>query len=149
MFPNRVPIDRDTPSPEPMVFSFVHSFMYVCRGPQNRALLHMGKNIRSPSTELHVDGRPTYNGARPGSPSRSLTTLLSLPHCHAALGTVPSTLALVGQSPDSKRVPQQPPKGYTFHNCFRLPRDPGQSRVRIYGSPRYGRGIGVMDLWEA
>jgi len=28
----------------------------------------MGKNIRSPSTEPHVDGRPTYNRVWPGSP---------------------------------------------------------------------------------
>jgi hypothetical protein len=32
----------DTPSPEPMVyFSFIHSFMYVCRSPQKGALLHI------------------------------------------------------------------------------------------------------------
>ena len=38
----------------------------------------MGKKIRSPSTEPHEDGRPTYNGVRPGSPRGSLMTLLSL-----------------------------------------------------------------------
>jgi hypothetical protein len=34
MFPNRVPMDRDTPSPEPLVYlfihSFIHSFIRVC-----------------------------------------------------------------------------------------------------------------------
>jgi hypothetical protein len=30
--------------------------------------IHMGENIRSPSTEPHADGRPTYSGVRPGSP---------------------------------------------------------------------------------
>jgi len=30
--------------------------------------MHMGKNIRSPPTEPHADGRPTYNGMQPGSP---------------------------------------------------------------------------------
>jgi hypothetical protein len=68
MFPNRVPMDRDTPSPEPLVYLFIHSFMYVCRSPQKGDLLYMGKNIRSPSTEPHADGRSTYNGVRPGSP---------------------------------------------------------------------------------
>jgi hypothetical protein len=41
MFPNRVPMDRDTPSPEPLVYSFIHSFMYVWWSPQNGALLHI------------------------------------------------------------------------------------------------------------
>jgi hypothetical protein len=30
MFPNRVPMDRDTPSPEPLVYVFIHSVSYVC-----------------------------------------------------------------------------------------------------------------------
>jgi hypothetical protein len=68
MFPNRVPMERDTPSPEPLVHSFIHSFIYVCRSPQKGALLHTRKNIRSPPTEPHADGRPTYSGVRPGSP---------------------------------------------------------------------------------
>jgi len=43
--------------------------MYVCRSPQKGALLHMGKNTRSPSTQPHADGRSTYSGVGPGSPS--------------------------------------------------------------------------------
>ena len=70
VFPNRFPMDRDTPSPEPLIHLFIHSFTYVCRRPQKGALLHMGKNIRSPSTDPHADGRPTYNGVQPGSPRR-------------------------------------------------------------------------------
>jgi len=66
--------------------------MYVSRSPHKGSLLLMGNNIRS-STEPDADGRPTYNGVRPGSPRGSLTTLLSLPQCHAAFGTIPSTLA--------------------------------------------------------
>jgi hypothetical protein len=104
MFPNRVPLDRDTPSPEPLVYLFIHSFMYVCRNLQKGALLHMGKNIRSPSTEFHVDRMPTYSGMRPGSPRGSLTTLLSLTQCHAAFSTLPSTMAWVDQSPINQRV---------------------------------------------
>jgi hypothetical protein len=41
------------------IYLFIHSFIYVCRSPQKGALLHMGKNIRSPSTEPHAEGRPT------------------------------------------------------------------------------------------
>ena len=77
MFPNRVPMDRDNLSPEPLVYlfiySFIHSFMYVCQSPQKGSLLQMGKNIRSPSTEPHADIRPTYNGVWPGSPRGPLT----------------------------------------------------------------------------
>ena len=64
----------------------------------------MGKNIRSLSMEPHTDRRPTYNRVQPGSPRGSLTTLLSLPQCHAALSTIPSTLAWVDQSPVSQCV---------------------------------------------
>jgi hypothetical protein len=113
MFPNRVLMDRDTPSPEPLVYSFIHSFMYVCQSPQKGAILHMGKNIRSPSTEPHTDGRPTYNGVWPGSPRGSLTTLLSLPQCRAALGTILSTLTWVDQSPISQHVIANPVRVYT------------------------------------
>jgi len=72
----------------------IYSFIHVC-GPESPkgALLHMGKYIRSPSTEPHADGRPTYDGVWPDSPRGLLTTLLSLPQCHAALGTIPSILA--------------------------------------------------------
>jgi hypothetical protein len=67
MFRKRVPMDRDTPSPEPLVYLFIHSFMFA-GVPKKGALLHMMKNLRSPSTEPHADGRPTYDGVRPGSP---------------------------------------------------------------------------------
>jgi len=46
MYPNKVPTDRDTASQEPLanqadsIYSFIHSFMYVCRSPQKGALLH-------------------------------------------------------------------------------------------------------------
>ena len=70
MFPKRVPMDRDTPSPEPLVYlvihSFIHLFMYVCWSPQKGALLHVGRNIRSMGS--HVDKRPTYFGVWPASP---------------------------------------------------------------------------------
>ena len=62
MFPNRVPMDRDTPSPDTLVYLFIHSFTYVCWSPQKGALLHMGKNIGSPYTKPHADGRPHTMG---------------------------------------------------------------------------------------
>jgi hypothetical protein len=108
MVPNRVPMDRDTLSPEPLVYlfiySFTHLFMYVCWSPPKGALLHVGKNIRSWSMEPHADGRPPYIGVRLGSPRGSLTTLLYPPQCYAALGMIPSTLAWVDQSPVSQHV---------------------------------------------
>ena len=88
MFPNRVPMDRDTPSPEPLVCSFIYSYM----------------SAGVPAKEPHADGRPTYNRVRPGSPRGLLMTLLSLPQFHATFGTMPSTLAWVDQSPVSQRV---------------------------------------------
>jgi hypothetical protein len=101
MFPNSVPMDRDTPSLEPLVYLF----MYICRIPQKGDLLQTyRKNVRSPDMEPHADGRPTHNGVRPGSPRGLLTTPLSLPQCHAAPGTIPSNLAWVDQSPVSQRV---------------------------------------------
>ena len=107
------------------IHSFIHSFMYVCWSHQEGALLHMWQNIQSPSTEPHADRRPTYIGVQPGSPRGSLTTLLSLPQCHAALSMIPSTLAWVYQSPVSQNVSKQPPSGCTLHNHYRLPYDPG------------------------
>ena len=98
MFPDRVPMDRDTPSPEPF-----HSFMYsyICRSPQKGAL-HMEKNHKVTVHGALHRRRPTYNGVRTGSPRGLLTTLLSLPQCHAAFGTISSTLAWVDQSPVSQ-----------------------------------------------
>jgi len=65
-----------------------HWSIYSCMSagvPKKEPSYKMGKNIRSLSTEPQADRRPTYNGVQPGSPRGSLTTLLSLPQCHAAL----------------------------------------------------------------
>ena len=84
---------------------FIHSFMYVCQSPQKGTLQHTyRKNIWSPSTEPQADRRPTYNAVRPCSPRGSLMTLLSPLQCHAAFGTIPSTLACVDQSPVSQQA---------------------------------------------
>jgi hypothetical protein len=127
----------------------IYSFIHVCLlESQKRAVLHMGKNIRSPSMEPHADGRPTYNGVWPGSPRGSLTTLLSLPKCHAAFSTIPSTLARVDQSAVSQHVVATPIRVYLPQlSC--LPHDLGYSRVQIYDTPRYRRGVGFMGGWHA
>jgi len=51
-----------------------------------------------------MDGRPTHNGVWPASPRGLLMTLLLLPQCHTALGTIPSTLAWVDVSLVNQRV---------------------------------------------
>ena len=99
-FPSRVGMERDNPSPEPMVYSFI----YICQSPHLRALPRKWKNIRSPSTKLYSDGRPTNNRVWPGSPRGSFTTLLLLSQCHAAFSTILSTLPWVDQSPVSQCV---------------------------------------------
>jgi hypothetical protein len=95
MFPNRVSMEGDTLSPEPLVY------LFICLPEPS---YKMGENIRSPSTEPHTDTRPTYSGVWPGSPGGSLLTLLSLLHYHAFLSMIPSTLAWVDQSPVSQCV---------------------------------------------
>jgi len=106
MFPNRVPIGSDTPSPEPLVyFSFIHSFMYVCQSPQKGALLHTyGKKHK-----VTIDGAPRRWKAYmqwgvAWFPKGIVTTLLSLAQCHAAFGTITSTLAWVDQIPVRQHV---------------------------------------------
>ena len=46
MFPDSVPMDTETPSPEPLIYLF----MYIYWSPQKVALLPNGENIRSLST---------------------------------------------------------------------------------------------------
>jgi len=92
MFPNGAPTDRDTLSPEPLAKrgDSIYSFMYVCWSPQKGALLHTyRKSIRSPFTELPQTEGLHNDGVRHGSPRGLLTTLQSLPQCHAGFGTIP------------------------------------------------------------
>jgi hypothetical protein len=83
--------------------SLIHS-LYLSESPIRSPPTKNWKNIWSPSTETHVDRRPTYNGVQPGSPRGTLMALLSLPQCHAAFSTIPSTLAWVDQSTVSQHV---------------------------------------------
>jgi hypothetical protein len=135
MFPNRVPMESEASSQETI---------YMSESPVRSPPTKKGDNIWSPSTGPHVDRRPTYNGMRSGSPRGSFMTLQSLPQCHAAFSMIPSTLAWVDQSPVSQQMLLPPPPGYALHNCYRLPRDPGYSRVRIHDNLRYGQGVGFM-----
>ena len=80
-----------------------HSSIYSCMSagvPKKEPSYNMGYRPRSP----HADRRPTYNGVRSHSPRGSLTTLLSLPQCHAALDMIPSTLGWVDWCPVSQRL---------------------------------------------
>ena len=52
MFPNKVPVEKDASSPDPMVYSFI----YICESP----------HLRNPTTKW---GK-TY-GYRPQSPTRT------------------------------------------------------------------------------
>jgi len=64
--PNRVPMETDAPSPVNGLF--IH--LYLSESPNRSPPAKRGKNIQSPSVEPHVDGRPIYNGMRPGSPRK-------------------------------------------------------------------------------
>jgi hypothetical protein len=137
MFPNRVPMDRDTPTPEPLVCLFPHA----CSSagiPKKEPSCISGKT-KSPSTEPDADGRPTYSGVRRGSPRGSLTTLLSVPQCRAAFGTIPSTLAWVDQSSVNQRRSNShqgiPSTTVTASHVT-------QGRVQIYDTPGNRRGVG-------
>jgi len=127
MFPNRVPMGSDTPSPEPLIyFLLINSCMYVCQSPQKGSLLH----TYGEKHKVTIHGAPRRRKAyiqwgAAWFPKGIVTTLLFLPQCHAAFATIPSTLAWVDQSPISQHVSGQPPSGYTLHNSYRLPRDPG------------------------
>jgi hypothetical protein len=59
MFLNRVTMDRDTPSPEPLVYLFIHSCMSA-GVPKKEPSYLWGKNIRYPSMEPHAGRKPTH-----------------------------------------------------------------------------------------
>jgi hypothetical protein len=85
--PSGVPMEKDAPSPQPIVYSFI----YISESPVKKLSHVTGRKMWSPSMNRQVDRRPTHDGVLPHSPQRSFTTLLSLPQCHAALSTIPST----------------------------------------------------------
>jgi hypothetical protein len=97
--------------------SFIQSCMSAAGVPRKEpSYIPMWKNIRSLSTEPHASIQWDAAWLTKGI----VMTLLSLPQCYAAFGTVPSTLAWVDQSPVSQHASWQPPAGYTLHNCYCL-----------------------------
>jgi len=93
--------ERDAPSPEPVVYTFIH----ISHSPQIRSFAtKWGENVWSMSMEPHADSRPTYNAVWPGSPRGSFITLLILLQCNAAFSMIITTLAWVDHSPVSQHV---------------------------------------------
>jgi len=104
MFPNNVPMGSDTVTRATGLL-FIHSFMYVCRSPQKGALLHTyGEKCKVTVHGATCRQKAYKQWGAAWLPKGIVTTMLSLPQCHAALGTIPSTLAWVDQSPVSQHV---------------------------------------------
>jgi hypothetical protein len=123
MFPNRVPMEGEASSPEPMVCLFIHPFLSVTVPNKEPSHKKRGKYL------VTIHGAPRGQKAyiqwgAAWFPKGIVTTLQSLPQCHAAFSTIPSTLAWVDHGPVSQHVSWQPPSVYTLHNCYRLSRDP-------------------------
>jgi len=100
MFPKRVPMESDAPSPEPVVYSFI----YIRQSPQ----------LRSPSSKMGKH-TVTVHGAPSGRkayiqwgaawfPKGIVYNTAVTTQYHAAFSTTPSTLVWVDQSPVSQRV---------------------------------------------
>jgi len=63
MFPHRVPMDRDTLSPEPLVYLFIHSCMSA-GVPKKQPCYIWAENIRSPHTEpMQMEGHIQWGAA--------------------------------------------------------------------------------------
>jgi hypothetical protein len=78
------------------IHSFIQSVIRISQSPQLRSSpTKQGENILSPSTEPHADGRPSYNGVRPGSPRGSFTTLLLLPQSYAGFISRPTYVGII------------------------------------------------------
>ena len=100
MFPNRVPMEREASSPEPMVYHLFISVTVPIKEPSHKK---QGKHLVTVHGAPH--GRKAYmQWGAPWFPKWTYTTLQSLPQCHAAYSTIPSTLAWVDQSPVSQHV---------------------------------------------
>jgi len=118
--------------------SFIHSCMSARVPRKETSYIHMGKNIRSPSTEPHEDGRPTCSGVRPGSPRGSLR------HCY--LYIIPSTLAWVDQSLLAKMCCGNPLQ--SIPSITVTASHVTQGRAEYKSTIPRGRDKG-LDLWKA
>jgi hypothetical protein len=121
---------------------FLQSFIHIFHSPHLRSSpTKMGESTVTIHKTPH-GRRPLYNGVGPGSTWGSFTSLPSLPQCHAAFSTIPSTFAWVHQSFVSQRVVVTLYR-CPLHTCYRLPRDPSYGCMRPYGTEER------LDLWEA
>ena len=82
-------------------------------------------------------------------PRGSLTTLLSLPQCLAAFGTILSTLAWVDQSPVSQHVSSTSHQVITSTIVTTSNMTQGRTEYTSTIPPKYGRGVGFMEAWGA
>ena len=86
-------------------WSTFHSFNHVCRSPHKGALLHTyGEKHKVTVHRAPRRRKACIQWGVAWFPKGIVMTLLSLPQCHAAFGTIPSTLAWVDQSPISQHV---------------------------------------------
>jgi hypothetical protein len=105
MFPNRVPMDRNTPSPEPMTYLFIHSSIHVCLPESPK---------RSPPAygekyKVTVHGAPrtlkTYiQWGAAWFPKGNVNDTAALPQCHAA---------------SSRKLQRMLPERHKFYICIK------------------------------
>ena len=100
LLPYKVPMDRETLSPEPLVY-----LIHVClpESPR-RSLLQNGEKRK-----VTIHGAPCRQKAYiqwgvAWFPKGIVYNTVVTPHCHAALGAIPSTIAWIDQSPVSRCV---------------------------------------------
>ena len=99
MFPTRVHMDRDTPSPEPLV----HSFTYDCHSPQKRSPPTNGELHKVTVCGVPCRWKDYIQWNVVWVPNGIIDSAIPTP-CHAALRKIPSTLARVDQSLISQGV---------------------------------------------
>jgi len=121
--------------------------MYVCWSPQKGALVHTYGEKR----KVTGHGAPRRRKAciQLGAawfPTGIVMTLQSLPQCHAAFSTIPSTLAWVDQSPVSQHVSWQTHQGISSTNVTAS--HVTQGRAEYESTIPRSRDEG-LDLWEA
>jgi len=110
MFPNRIPMGSNTSSPEPLVyFSFIH--VRLPESPKRSPPTYIWTKTcdHHPRSPTQTESLHTMVCDR--DPQGVVKSLLSVPQCHAAVGTIPSTLACVDQSPVSQHMSRQPHQG--------------------------------------
>jgi hypothetical protein len=101
---------------------FIHSFTSL--GVPSLGTLPQKKG----KTNTHRRRSPTRTEGlevRSHFPRGSFMTLLLLPRCHSAFGTIPSALAWIDQSLVSQHVSWYPSTRHLLHTSYHLPHDLG------------------------